>query len=167
MHPSDRWVMSVELIIMQRANVEAWISFFLKLNGREGTFLFGPPAAGTPRGTPTGTPLVDGAGQTGKSLDTKGWTNGSTGNLLEGDYIQIGTGSTSRLYKILTASVDADGSGLATIDIWPRLRESPADGATIVTTDAVGLFRLANNTMPWNLQGVSIYEASFDAVEAI
>ena len=166
--PGDRWWIDVTLKIMDRATVEKWEAFFLKLNGMEGTFLIGDPGATSPRGTPTGTPVVDGASQTGKLLDIRGWTNSSTGNLLEGDYIHIGTGITQRLHKILTASVDADGSGdSADVDIWPRLRESPADGASITTSTAQGVFRLASNEMTWRIDEALIYETEFSAVEAI
>ena len=165
--PADAWAGDITLRKMARAAAETWISFLLKLNGVEGTFLLGDPNAASPRGTPTGTPQVDGAAQTGKVLATKGWTNNSTGNLLEGDYIQLGTGATSRLHKVLTASVDADGSGLVSIDIWPRLRASPADSATITTSNCVGVFRLASSMAEWDIDEAQHYETGFSIVESI
>ncbi len=165
--PADRWDAEIVLTKMNRASAEKWLAFFLKLNGPEGTMLLGDPAGLTARGTPTGSPQVDGASQTGKELDTKGWTNNSTGNLLEGDYIQIGTGSGAQLYKVLDASVDADGSGLsANINIWPRLRTSPADSATVVTSSTVGVFRLVSTVMDWSVDEALIYETSFKVAEA-
>lgn len=77
-----------------------------------------------------GTPLVNGAGQTGTSLVTDGWT-ASTLILNRGDVIQLGTGatgvyavnpqsraSTGRLQDfVVTADVTSDGSGNATIPL--------------------------------------------------
>ena len=66
---------------MTRANAEEGISFLLKLNGRQYTFLLGDPSAKTARGIATGTPLINGASQTGNSLITDGWTASQTGIL--------------------------------------------------------------------------------------
>ena len=165
-HQGMLWLAGITLAPMKRASAEEWRSFFLKLNGKQGTFLMGDLGAKLPRGIATGTPLVDGAGQTGQELDTKGWTGGQTGILKAGDYIQIGTGLTSRLYKNLN-DVNSDGGGLATLDIWPRLRESPANSAVIVVSEPKGLFRLSSNL---NLSEVGVsafYGFGFSAIEAI
>ncbi len=165
-HQGMLWLAGITLAPMKREKAEQWRSFFAKLNGTQGTFLMGDLGAKLPRGIATGTPQVDGAGQTGQTLITKGWTTGITGILLEGDYIQIGTGLTSRLYKVLD-DVDSDGGGLATFDIWPRLRESPADSATIVVNNAEGLFRLGSNLNISEVGTNAFYGFGFRAVEAI
>lgn len=144
--PGQKWQMTVVLPPMKRAKAEAWFSAFLLLNNRFGTFLMGDWDARTPRGIATGTPQANGAGQTGNSFATKGWTAGKTGILLAGDYIQLGTGvvsppSTARLYKVLQ-DANSDGSGHATLTIWPNLRESPNDGDAIITSACVGTWRL-------------------------
>lgn len=157
------WNAEVTLPPLARADAEPWIAFLLKLNGTQGTFLLGDPAGKTARGAATGTPLVNGASQTGQSLVTDGWTSGVTGILKAGDFIQIG----QRLYKVLN-DVNSNGSGQATLDIFPRLRESPADNAAIITSNTVGLFRLASNTVPvYNVNADKNYQISFSAIEAI
>lgn len=135
----QKWKAEVTLPPMARADAEEWIAFLLKLNGPEGTFLLGDPAAKTPRGTAGGSPLINGASQTGQTIITDGWAHSET-VLKRGDYIQLG----QRLYKALD-DVTTDGSGNATFDIWPRLRESPADNSTIITSSCVGLFRLTDS----------------------
>lgn len=165
-HQGMLWRAGITLAPMKRAEAETWRSFFLKLNGKQGTFLLGDLGAKLPRGIATGVPLVDGAGQSGQELNTKGWTTGVTGILLAGDYIQIGTGLTSRLYKVLD-DVDSDGGGLATFDIWPRLRESPADNAVIVVNEAKGLFRLSDNISSSEVGTNAFYGFGFRATEAI
>lgn len=144
-----------------------WLAFFAKLRGRSGTFLFGDPLKRTPRGVATGTPLVNGASQTGKILVTDGWTAGQTGIMKEWDSFQVGTGLTSRLHRILN-DADSDGSGNATFDSFPRIRESPADNAPITLTDPKGLFRLAGNEMNWNFSpGDLVTGITFPIIEAL
>lgn len=160
------WELSVTLPNMARAAAEEWIAFLLKLNGAQGNFLMGDPLGVTPRGIATGSPAVNGANQTGQELATDGWTTSQTGILKAGDYIQIGY----RLHKILL-DVNSDGSGNATLDIWPSLRESPADNSTIITSSAKGLFRLTSSRVPiaslGGHQDAPIYAMSFNAVEDI
>ena len=160
------WEADVGLPPMRREFAEAWVTMLAKLNGIRGTLLIGDPDASTPRGNPVGSPVVNGNSQTGQSLAVRGWTASAAGVLLEGDYIQIGTGAAARLHKVLS-DVDADASGLASLDIWPRLRVSPADGTPLVTSSAVGLFRLAGNTRGWSTDAASIYGISFAVREAI
>ena len=165
-YQGDRWAASVTLHEMDRAPAEEWAAFFLSLNGKLGTFLMGDPAGKIPRGSVLGTPLVDGGGQTGKELLTKGWIANSTGIFLAGDYIQSGTGVTTRLHKNLK-DVDADGSGNATLDLYPRLRESPADNDSIIVSDCKGTFRLADNVTRIEIERSKIYGFAFNAVEAL
>lgn len=157
------WTAEVTLKPMTRADAEEWLSFFLKLNGQEGTFLLGDPAATSPRGVATGTPVVNGSSQTGQTLNTGGWTNSITNILRQGDYFQVG----QRLHKVLN-DANSNGSGQATLDIFPRLRESPSNGASIVTTSPVGLFRLSKNTIDLaDITADKVYALSFSAVEAV
>lgn len=151
---------------MTRAAAEAWIAFLLSLNGKQGTFLMGIAGSDTPQGIASGTPLVNGASQSGQSLVTDGWTPSITGILKAGDLLQLGTGSNSRLYKNLT-DANSNGGGQATLDIWPRIRISPADNDPIVVSSPKGLWRLATNDMPWDLSPPLLYNLSFPAIEAI
>ena len=166
-HQGQAWQMEVSLPPMARPEAEEWVAFLLSLNGRAGTFLMGDPVGAAPRGTALGTPLVDGAGQQrAKTLATKGWTADAAGVLLPGDYIQIGAGAAARLYKNLTA-VNADAAGEATLDVWPRIRDSLADGAAIVTAATAGVWRMASNQMTWTVGEAQVYGISFACVEAL
>lgn len=165
-HQGEAWIVEIAVGTMKRADAEAWAAIFLLLGGRSNTFLFGDPAGTAARGSVPGAPKVDGAGQTGRTLDTKGWTASQTGVLLAGDWIQVGSGATQRLYKV-TEDADSDGSGLAALSIWPRLRESPDDSETLVVANCKGTFRLGSNTMEWDIDASLFYQTSFVAVEAI
>jgi hypothetical protein len=160
------WEAEISLPPMKRADAEYWISFLLKLNGSYGTFLLGDPNGATARGVATGTPLVNGASQTGNELVTDGWTTSTTGILKAGDYIQLGAGESAKLHKVLD-DVDSDSSGNATITIWPDLRAAPSDNAAIVVSGAKGVFRLSTNQSDWDVNEASIYGMTFPAREAL
>lgn len=159
------WEVDVTLRPMSRDEAELWITFFMKLRGAYGTFLMGDPNGATARGVATGTPLVNGASQTGSSLITDGWTAGVTNILKAGDYIQLGSAGTSRLYKVLD-DVNSDGSGNATLNIWPSLRSSPTNNAPIIVSDCKSVFRLSTpNT--WDIREAQIYGINFGARESL
>jgi hypothetical protein len=97
-----------------------------------------------------GTPVVNGAGQTGSVLVTNGWTASVTGLLNVGDVFTI-TGvnainpmnlqSTGSLQNfVVTATANSDGGGNSTLSIYPAITtsgayqtvsNSPINGASI------------------------------------
>lgn len=160
------WEADITLRPMNRDEAEYWIAFLLKLNGAYGTFLLGDPNGRTPRGIATGTPLVYGANQTGNILETDGWTADQTGILKAGDYIQLGTGANSRMYKVLD-DANSDSSGRASLTIYPNLRSSPNDNAPIYTTNASTVFRLSSNQAQWDIGEAQMYGITFGAKEAL
>jgi hypothetical protein len=87
------WHAKCTLPPMTRANAERWISFLLSLRGMAGTFLLGDPLGKTVQGTAGGSPIVNGAGQSGKQLAI----SGLTGVLKAGDYFHIGSAGENRL----------------------------------------------------------------------
>lgn len=111
-----------------------------------------------------GTPLVNGASQTGASLVTDGWTNSVTGLLLENDLITVAgvfsvnpvnQQSTGELQTFrVTGDVNSDGSGNATIGISPAITvttayqtvsASPADNAEISVVSGAANATVNNN----------------------
>lgn len=111
-------------------------------------------------------PFVNGAGQVGDTLVIDGASPDETGYLLPGDYIQLGSGSTATLHKVLT-QVDTDSAGNATLDIWPHIRTAPADNAAVTLNNTVGRWRLASNETSWSVNEAAIYGISFSCMEAI
>jgi len=161
-YQGDMWTATVTLPVMQRESAEEWHAFLLSLHGVRGTFYLYDPLGREPRGIATGSPLVKGGSQSGYTLATEGWSVSTTNVLKKGDWIQIG----SYLYKVVNDH-SSDGSGEATLDIWPSLRVSPADNDAIITSNAKGVFRLAENVNPIQAADeLQVYEVSFSAVEA-
>ncbi len=156
----EAWRAEISLDPMPRTEVGDWLAFLTALRGKHGTFLLGNELTKTPQGTGAGSPLVNGASQTGYSLVTDGWTPSS--NVLKpGDFIQID----NSLYMNLV-NVTASGGGAATLDIWPSLR-GHADNATIITSNPKCLMRLADNVQTIiDTPQTSLFSISFGCEEA-
>ena len=168
-YSGQRWEADITLPRMAREDAEQWVAFLMSLYGQKGTFLLGDPLGGPARGSASpaaGPPGVNGASQTGGTLNIDGLPASATGYLKAGDYIQLGSAATSQLYKVL-ADADSNSSGEASLDIYPNLRSSPADGATVVVSNAKGLFRLASNETSWNINNLAFYGITFGAVESL
>lgn len=163
-HPGRMWLAELSLPPMLRAQAAEWAAWLLSLNGAEKTFLMGDPDAKTPRGTWAGTPLVDGASQSGTTIDIKGLSNGAT--VKPGDYFQLGSGADAEL-KMNLSDLTAGAGGTLTLDIWPQIRTAPADGAAIVTSSPAGVWRLSSNRMSWDADELSRFGVSFSAFEAL
>lgn len=165
-HPGEYWQASVKTPPMRPDNAEPWISTFMSLRGQYGTILLGDSARKTPRGAVSGSPVVNGGSQTGFELSVRSLPLSTAGVLLAGDYIQIGTGADSRLHKVMKDAT-SNGSGIATLDIWPRIRTSPADGAAIIYSNPVGVFRRDSNEMPWTWDIPVVTSITMGFVEAL
>ena len=165
-HSGQRWEAECQVPPLKRDDAEEWIAWLLSMNGRAGTFLMGDPLGDTARGTLGGTPVVNGADQVGGSLSIDGCSNNITNWLKAGDYLQLGSGSTATLHKVLQ-NVNTDGSGQASLDLWPYMRTAPVDGSIVITSNAVGRFRLNSGEQDWTINNISSYGITFAAVEAI
>ena len=111
-----------------RAN---FIGFFARLNGVEHRVTF-PIYGQLQRGSYGGTPVVDGAGQTGSTLNIRGASNNITNWAQRGDVIKFDNN-----LRIVTTDVSSDGTGDVSPTIMPRIRTSPADGATVTVGDSI------------------------------
>lgn len=136
-HAGERWRVQVELPPMPRELAAEWRAFILNMDGGAGTVLFGDVFNDSPRGAATGTPVVDGAAQTGRTLNIKGANINVTNWLKRGDKIQVGL----HLYEV-TRDVGTDGDGMATLDIFPRLRSNILNEQVVVTYQPRGAFRI-------------------------
>jgi len=155
------WAYDLDLAPTKGADGRALSVFFDALAGSFGRFLFADPTISQ---TVPGTPVVSGAGQTGDALVIGGFPN-STLVLRAGDFLSLGTGLDTRLYRV-TANATSDGSGVATVAIIPRLRTSPADGAAVEVVAPKVLLRMVGG-VPTSIAPAQIHRFAFSAVEAI
>ena len=121
------WRLRASFPPMTRAQFAPVYAFVIAQRGRYESFSVIPAVISTGQGSPAGTPLVNGADQTGRTLVTNGWSN-SIAIFKAGDYLKIA--GNDKVYMV-TADVSSDGSGDATIAIEPALVASPADDAAI------------------------------------
>lgn len=168
-HQGQAWSADISLSSMKRETAEEWVAFLLRLRGSYGTFLMGDPNGSTPRGSAAsapGTPVVNGAGQTGDELAIDGLPTSRAGYLKAGDYIQLGSASSATLHKVLE-DVDTNASGQATLNLWPKVRTAPSDNATVTVSNCVGNFRLNTSDTSWDINTMQVYGISFGVVEAL
>lgn len=164
-HQGQRWEAQVTLPPLSRAEAEEWISFLLKLNGTFGTFFMGDPAGAIARGAGASlsdTLLINGANQTGNTLNLDGATASTSNYARAGDYLQVG----SQLFKVLS-DADSNASGELSLDVWPDIRVSPSDNAGVIGQNTVAIFRLASNQTDFSINSAKIYGLSFAAIEAL
>ena len=142
-------------------------AFLAELRGKYGTFLYGDPdAIALGKMGVGGTVTVNGGGQTGNTLTVDGMTLSTNNILMAGDYFQLGTGLSSRLYMV-TQPLNSNGSGQGTITFEPALRTSPADNSAVEINSPRGLFRLSENAAQWNADQSNVYDISIAFREAL
>lgn len=152
---------------MKRAYAEDWVGFLLGLNGQEGSFLMPADTVNTsPRGSFAGSPKVKGAHAAGvRSVALDGFTLSAASVALRGDWVQFGSGSSSRLHKVVK-DLSADGAGEGTLELWPPVRAALADNDTFVTASPKGLFMLApGQAAEWSIDTAQIYGLQFNVIE--
>lgn len=161
----EMWTLQGSLPLLTREQSAAMRAFILKLKGKYGTFLYPLQDGAEPLGTwdTVGGVLVDGAGQTGHTLNVKGLTPSQIGACRAADYINLGTGAGTRLH-MLVEDADSDGAGKATLSIWPAHRSSPAADAAVITQNCKGHFRLPKN-YGWDIDVNRHYLMEFGAME--
>jgi hypothetical protein len=144
-HPAQMLTATIEIPPMKREDAAAVVAAVLSLQGRRGTFYLGDPSWTSPRGVGTGTPLVNGGSQTGQDLITDGWTTSQTNIMRAGDWVQIGTGDTRQLCMVL-ADANSDGSGNATLSLFPRIRTAFGNNTALVVANPAGVWRLVDDS---------------------
>ena len=129
---------------LETADRALLIGFLAKMNGQQHRVTL--PFFGVDnQGSFGGTPIVNGASQTGLTLNIDGASNNITGWIKAGDVFSV-----NGEMKIATADANSNGSGQVTLSFSPRLRSSPPDSDPIETTAPTGVFMLSNPTQTWN-----------------
>lgn len=161
-YSGQRWEVELDFPPMTLTTAQEWISFFLELQGQEGTFYFSDPDGGY-RGSPVGTPTIKSVNANKRQLVSQGWTPSSNNVLKAGDWFQVG----SELKRCI-ADVDSDGAGEATIYFQSRVRDTAlTNGSPITVNGAKGIFRLAAPDFEYNSDSLKLHGFSLIAVEAI
>lgn len=159
--PGARWKAAFTLSVLEAADSATLRAFLAQLRGQSGRFYLWNMARPTPRGIATGTPVVSGAGQTGTTLVTSGWTISTTNIMRVGDFFTV-----NGELKMCTADANSNGSGVATLSFEPPLRASPSNGAALTTNKPTATFKLDDDVMRWTTTLPNWDSVSISATEA-
>ena len=158
--PGARWSATLGYINLIDPDVALLQAFLAQLRGMANRFTLANFERSTPRGIATGTPLVNGASQTGTSLNTKGWTASQTGIMKAGDYFTV-----NGELKMMAADANSDGTGLATLVFEPPLRASPADNAALTVNSPTATFMLRDSKVGWPRHAPAFRNFTIDCIE--
>jgi hypothetical protein len=162
---TQKWEADITLRPMTNLEAGAIRAFLAKLNGMENTFKIYDPDRKLPLGTAKttpGTPLVNGAGQTGTTINVDGLPLSATNYLVEGDFIEF-----NGEFKMVVAPVNTNGSGQAAIQFRPAIRNAPADNAPVIVQSAACAMMLSEPKIEWNSDKIKVHTISLSAIEAI
>lgn len=139
--PGARWEGTLTWQQLRHPDWRILDAFLNSLRGRAGHFLC-PTFHAPRRGTATGNPSVNGAGQTGATLNLTGF--GAAGiALATGDFLSF-TDSSGKV-RLHQATADVSGASVA-VPITPPLRRSPNSGAIVNVAAPVCTVMLVDDT---------------------
>ena len=158
------WKASLQFNNLTGDNRAIMQAFLTKLNGQEHRF-FLPDHSYVKRGiapNPADSLLVNGAGQTGSTLNADGATLSQTGYLKAGDYIAF-----NNELHMVTDDCNSSGIGEVAIPIAPPIRK-PTDNDDPIDYlyPVLGVFMLAGSTS-WDNQAGIISSFTIEAVEDV
>ena len=160
---AQRWVITADWVGLTRAQFAPIQAFVLAQRGQWDTFTAALPAHKLPQGIATGTPLVNGANQQGRSLATRGWTANLAGVMKAGDF--LGIAGQTKVYMV-TADANADSTGSATLVIEPALLAIPSDNVNLAVRNVPFTLALGGDTLESAVAPGGIYNFSLQLVEA-
>lgn len=167
--PGQYWRASMTWGPIPHTEWRAMQAWFGELRGPSGRFTYVHPHTFRQATAAIGTPLVNGAGQTGISLTIDGCTPSVT-VMKKGDYFSMqDPPGRSRMY-ICTADVVSNGSGAATVTFSPPLRSSPPDNTALNLATPSPIWRLADNSqgaVTWDARNVMRAGFTLEITEAV
>ncbi len=137
--PGVYWTATLTFGVLTRAQAALMAGFIAEMNGMAGSMQIWDHAFATPQGNAGGTPVVDGNGQSGITLNIRGCTPSVTW-LKTGDYFQLG----NQLH-IMTADAATDVTGRCTLRFRAPMRQQPADGTALITIKPKAIMRLKDD----------------------
>lgn len=145
---------------MTKVQAEALIGALVDVDTQGTTLVVELPMG--PLAASLGTPLVNGASQSGSTLNADGFTASVA--------IPVGTPfsvvASSRNWLHMTRqAISANGSGVAALPIGPMLRASPADNAALTFAAPKLEGFIDGNELPWDVDTAMLYGLAFTVFE--
>lgn len=142
--PGPRWLFRARWDMLGRTEGDLLRAVLVQLRGGGNRLLMHDVAQPTFRGVGGGTPLVNGAAQTGITLAIDGCPNSVTGWALPGDKFAV-----NGELKMVVAQANTNASGQATLTFEPPLRAAPADNAPLTIASPTARFKLVGPDVGW------------------
>ena len=146
--PGARWTCELGYSALTDAEAAAMRALLVSLRGQANRLALWDFANPVPRGTQRGTPLVNGANQTGGTLNIDGCTTGQT--FLRGDMLSVPISSPSRPHLCMVVADVTAAAGAMTLTIEPPLPVAPADNAAITWDRPTAQFVLTDPEVAWD-----------------
>jgi len=143
--PGAMWMATFDYTNKPRSEWAIMDAFISQLRGAAGRCYVTPPHAAVIQGSGGGTPLVDGAGQVGNTINIKGATANASAWLKIGDYFSFDATAGREMKKVVSVDVATDSFGNATITFEPPTRNAPADGAAITISSPSCVMHLVDD----------------------
>ena len=180
--PGARWAASMSYRLSSGSSqptagqAQVLSAFLSRLRGRAGRFTWGPTQAMPRRSTTSvaGTPVINGANQTGDVLSTRGWPASTANIFMPGDFLSwldpTGRPQLHQVFGLTTggaSGVPSDAGGVCNVAISPSIRRSPADGVALNVLSPVGIFRLSDDGVRQRHRPGLITEFTINIEEAL
>lgn len=150
----EKWAMVLNFSNISKAKRGELLGLSVALKGQSNRVRV--PVHDNPKqGAYGGTPLVNGASQTGNVLAIDNLSNNITDWIKRGDYFSVEVNGEHEL-KMCTEDASSNGSGeIATLTFTPELRDSPDTNAVIWVEDGTlpkpqGIFLLQDSRVGWS-----------------
>lgn len=160
---AQRWSFRFSWPVLKRTEMWPIFAFLLAQRGQADTFTTILPVHTVPAGTWAGAPVVDGAGQGGRSINLRGLTAGQAAAAKAGDFVKFA--GHSKVY-LCTADAASDGGGLLALAIEPQLQQAVADGEALVTSNVPFTVALAADNLEAVIRPGVFYGLEIDLEEA-
>lgn len=160
---AQRWAIAFQWAPMPRSIFMQFFAFFTAQRGQADTFTCTLAGHTAPLGTWAGTPVVSGAGQTGRVVNLSGLTPSQVGICKAGDLLKF-AGHT-KVYMV-TADATSTAGGLVALSIEPALLVSPAAAESLVTSNVPFTVARVSDTLEMPLTPGLLTPLAVTVVEA-
>jgi hypothetical protein len=159
---AQRWAIKKSWSALTRPVFAQLHAFLISQRGQADPFTTTLEGYTTPQGSWLGTPVVSGAGQTGRSIALSGFTASQTGVAKAGDLLKFA--GHSKVYMV-TADANSSAGGLATLAIEPALIASPANAEALITGNVPFTVALASDSLDTTVSIGGFFSLDIDLVE--
>lgn len=161
---AQRWLINLNWGMLTRAELMPIFAFVMSLRGQADTCTLTLVGHTAPLGSWLGSPVVNGAGQTGRTINLRGFTASQTNVIKAGDILKF-SGHT-KVY-MATADASSDGSGNCALTMEPAPIAALADGEVITVNDVPFTLALASDNLDIGFKTGIVYDTVVSLVEHV